>query len=245
MVGAALVALIYYIAQPWGNLLVSITDVLFVIVSGFCALLAFRVILRWRLGGAFGAIHLGLFLFVALQFLGETSWAIYELLLKTPIPYPSFADVFYLSGYVAGIASLVYFLRKFWRTLTKRSIFSAAVAAILILGLTAIFLVTPLATSTVSILEKAIDVAYPTLDAVLLLLVIFMFAAFRNAKIEPSWQWVSLGVFLTALADIIFSYGTLQKWYYSGHSFELLWLWGYMSLSLAFYHQRKAPADLD
>jgi hypothetical protein len=36
----------------------------------------------------------------------------------------------------------------------------------------------------------------------------------------------------------MFSLGTLQGWYYSGHPIELIQLWGYIALGLGFDEQR-------
>jgi len=53
-----------------------------------------------------------------------------------------------------------------------------------------------------------------------------------------AWVWISIGLLLSALADIMFSLGTLQGWYYSGHPIELIDLWGSIALGLGFDEQR-------
>jgi hypothetical protein len=94
--------------------------------------------------------------------------------------------------------------------------------------------------STEDLLTKSYDVAYPVLDSMLVVLAVFMFFVFRGGKMAGAWVWISLGLLLTALADIAFSLGTLQGWYYSGHPIELIQFWGYIGLALGFDEQRTA-----
>ena len=54
------------------------------------------------------------------------------------------------------------------------------------------------------------------------------------------WMWISIGLLLNAFADMLFSLGTLQGWYYSGHPVELVQLYGYIALGLGFYEQSEA-----
>lgn len=44
---------------------------------------------------------------------------------------------------------------------------------------------------------------------------------------------------MTALADIAFSLGTIEGWYFSGHPIELLWLWAYVAMGLGFHALSK------
>ena len=89
-------------------------------------------------------------------------------------------------------------------------------------------------------LSKSFDVAYPVLDSMLVVLAIFMLFVFRGGKMANAWVWISLGLFLSALADISFSLGTLQGWYYSGHPIELIQFSGYICFGLGLNEQRRA-----
>jgi len=94
--------------------------------------------------------------------------------------------------------------------------------------------------STEDFLTKIFDVAYPVLDSMLVVLAIFMFFAFRGGRMAGAWVWITLGLLLTALADIAFSLGSLQGWYYSGHPIDLIQFWGYIGLALGLDEQRDA-----
>jgi len=66
-----------------------------------------------------------------------------------------------------------------------------------------------------------------------------MLLIFEGAPPSTPWLWISVGIILTMIADISFSVGTLQGWYHSGHPIELLWVWGYIAMTLGFDDQRK------
>lgn len=239
IVVAVLVTVAYFGLQS-SELLAPVTDYVFVLASGICSILAFLVIRHWGFRGKVGVVHLGLFLGVFLWFLGDAAWAIYETVLQIEIPYPSFADVFYLAAFIPLAIGIVQFLWTFRASLKRRGAFVALGVGLLFFGLTYAFLIGPLVVSTEDFLTKSFDVAYPVLDSMLVVLAIFMFFVFRGGKMAGAWVWISLGLLLNALADIAFSLGSLQGWYYSGHPIELIQFWGYIALGLDFDEQRNA-----
>jgi hypothetical protein len=217
-----------------------VTDYVFVLASGICSILAFLVIRKWGFRGKLGIVYLGLFLGILLWFLGDTAWTIYETVLQIEIPYPSFADVFYLVGYIPIAIGIIQFLWTFRVGLKRERAFVALGVGLLFLCLTYAFLIAPLVGSTEDFLTKSYDVAYPVLDSMLVVLAIFMLFVFRGGKMAGAWIWISLGLLLTALADITFSLGSLQGWYYSGHPIDLIQFWGYIGLALGLDEQRTA-----
>jgi len=211
-----------------------------VITSGICSFLAFLAVRRWGFRGKFGFVHLGLFLGIFLWFLGDLTWTMYENLLQFPIPYPSFADVFYLAAYIPFTVGLFQFLRAFFSGVRRDRFLAALGVGMFFVALTSFTLIGPLVLSTEDLLTKTFDVTYPVLDSILVVLSLLMFAAFKGGKMAGAWVWISLGLLLSALADITFSLGTLQGWYYSGHPIELIQLWGYFALAIGFDEQRGA-----
>lgn len=241
---AAGLAAFYELAQSWGYLLALSTDLLFVLVSGACSLFALLVVRKWRAGGQLGLVRVGLFLAVFLWFWGELAWAIYEIVFQVLIPYPSLADLFYLGGYAPAALGMLLFLRVFRQIFTGLKALIAALSGLLIVGSTYVFLLNPLIAASTDVLAKVFDVAYPSLDAFLLILAIAMLIVFEGGVMAKSWLWISFALLLTAMADIAFSFGTLTEWYYSGHPVELLWLWGYIRLALGFEGQiRELPTS--
>ncbi len=240
-------AVFYAVAQSWGWWLGVSTDILFVLVSGTTAAFALLVVredrkraqtlthLRQRLR----SVHLGFFLAILLWFLGECTWSIYGVVLGVQVPYPSIADAFYLTGYIPAFVSIVGFMRIFQKLVTPLKKIVSALAGLLILGLTAVFLLTPLSASSSPAFVKAFDLAYPVLDAVMIALVTTRLIAFIGTSLGRPWTWIFCGLLSYSFADIMFSWGSLTGWYYSGHPIELLWLYGYLALALGFNRQRK------
>jgi hypothetical protein len=237
-VTAALATVAYFWLQSQA-LLDTVTDLMFALASGICAILAFLVIRKWGFRGKFGIVHLGLFLGVFLWFLGNATWVVYEAFLQTKIPYPSLADVFYFVAYIPATIGVVQFLWTFRSGFKRQWSLTALSVGLIFLGLTCVFLIGPLTMSAENSLAKIFDVAYPVLDSMLVILALFMFFTFKGGKMAGSWVWISLGVILTAMGGIMFSLGTLQGWYYSGHPVELIQFWGYIALALGFHEQRS------
>jgi len=73
-------------------------------------------------------------------------------------------------------------------------------------------------------LTLALDVAYPVMDLALFTLSFLGFLIFFEGKLGDAWLLISLGLVLTAVADLLFSYTTLQGIYFEGHPSELLYL---------------------
>jgi len=240
-------AVFYAVAQSWGWWLTASTDVLFVLTSGVTAVYALLVVMEDRrdvtalthLRQRLRRVHMGFFLAILLWFAGEFTWLIYEVILGVRIPYPSIADVFYLAGYVPALVSIVGFMMIFRKLVTFSKEIVSILVGLLIIGVTAAFLLYPLSISSSPAFVKVFDLAYPLLDAVLVALVMMRLIAFVGTSIGKPWIWIFSGLFLYSFADIMFSWGTLTKWYYSGHPIELMWLYGYLPLALGFNRQRK------
>jgi hypothetical protein len=232
-------AILYVVMQPGGFDLVMVSDILCALVSGLCAFFAFLVVLKFGARGIFGSVNLGLFLAVFLWFLGEVAWGVYEVVFHVLVPYPSVADVFYLLGYAPAIISVILFLRILSKELTGLKVMVALLVGLIVIGLTFSFLLNPLLSSSTGFLTKVFDLAYPSLDSILLILAFMMLLVFAGAPTSMSWFWISVGIILMTIADISFSFGTLYHWYYSGHATGLLYVWSYISLALGFDNKRK------
>jgi len=228
----------YLVAGSRGEMPAISSDILFVVVSGTCALLGFLVIKRWGTTGRLGTARLGIFLGVVMWFLGELTWTLYEIALQISIPYPSLADAFYLAGYLPMTVGTFQLLLVFRDLITRSRILFSAFLGALVVGLTSLLLLEPLITNSTDLITMILDLAYPTLDVIVLIPCLFMAVIFRGGVMAGSWRWISLGIALNVVADILFSHGTLTGWYFSGHPIELFYLWGYVSLGLGFQAQR-------
>jgi len=95
-----------------------------------------------------------------------------------------------------------------------------------------------------SILVASIDLAYPSLDLLLLAEAITGFLVFTTTRLKgrigKAWFLINAAILANVFADMSFSYITLNNTYYNGHPIELLFHWGYLFFALAFFvHARE------
>ena len=130
--------------------------------------------LRKNAGGPYRWTWVFLALWLASNFFADLAWAWYELVLRTPLPSPSLADLGYLCSYVFGFLTVVF---ATWRFSDKlRATESALDAMMITLGIAGIcwpLVLAPLLHSLSGGTEGLIALAYPLGD----LLVIAAFAS--------------------------------------------------------------------
>jgi len=228
----------------------SYTDFMYIFSNVFppfmsCAVLIVSVFaLRkyWEnLGDRFSKIWLGFTLGMAFWFLGAVGWTVYTLLLKLEIPYPSILDLTWLIGYVLIIVAIELYLRAFRFAISKVMYAVAAVAVSIGSFIVFILLVSPVlaVAEEEKIMVLLFDVTYLALDLILLSLSILGLLVFSRGKIALAWLLINSAILMNAIADMLFSYTTLQGTYYSGHYLELFFYWSSVLVALAFYMHMK------
>ena len=183
----------------------------------------------------FGFLAVG----VGLWFTAEIIWTYYQLGLGIETPFPSLADGFWLAGYVP----LTYHLYRIYKTVTKKVtggdtmvVMSALVAAMLAFLL---YLIFGISGQHQSVLELIINLAYPVLDAMLLIPAIVILWSFRRG--EPAythWVMISMFIIFVTVADIGFDYAlavdedsaSRQEWVW-----DMFYNAGYLSIAGALF----------
>jgi branched-chain amino acid transport system substrate-binding protein len=188
------------------------------IAAGLAIFLVYRQKLHGFHGKTHAALAVGLFLWLS----ADIVWAIYQLALDIVPPIPSLADYLWLSAY----GFLGYYLFGTYKEFQKRFNFGRKALLASIIG-NALFLSYIIAlTLSFSVLSNpkgigmfVVMVAYPILDATLMVPAIVILVEFRK---EPVWfiPWVceSLGIFLIAISDSWFALVVLTS------LVEQLWL---------------------
>ncbi len=183
----------------------------------------------------FGFLAVGL----GLWFTAEIIWTYYQLGLGIETPFPSLADAFWLVGY----APLTYHLYRIYNTVTTKItgkdtivVVSAMMAAVLAFLL---YLVFSISDQHPSVLELIINLAYPVLDAILLIPAIVILWSFRRG--EPAythWVMISLFIVFVTVADIGFGYALAVD---EDSASQQQWVWdmfynaGYLSIAGALF----------
>ncbi|MBV9178694.1 MAG: penicillin-binding protein activator [Nitrososphaeraceae archaeon] len=153
--------------------------------------------------------HFALAIGLSLWLCADIIWATYQIILEIVPPVPSPADFIWLTAY----GFFAYYLYATYDEFHKKLRFSRRVLIYSVIGSTiflgyivAITLSLSTLTTTRGITMFAVIIAYPILDAILMIPAISILVNFRN---EPIWftPWIceSLGIFLMAVSDSWFA----------------------------------------
>jgi ABC-type branched-subunit amino acid transport system substrate-binding protein len=177
--------------------------------AAIAASLAIFVAYRHRFHGPHAKAHVALSIGLSLWLCAEVTWAIYEIVLEVMPPIPSIADYLWLSAY----GFLAYYLFSTYREFKTKLKFSkkTLIISIIVSAIFAGYII--YLTTTISFLSSQRDIAmfivtiaYPILDAILMVPAIVILLDIRN---EPLWfiPWIceSLGLLLIALSDSWFA----------------------------------------
>ncbi|HZA07800.1 MAG TPA: hypothetical protein VE619_08860, partial [Nitrososphaeraceae archaeon] len=153
--------------------------------------------------------HFALAIGLSLWLCADIIWATYQIILEIVPPVPSPADFIWLTAY----GFFAYYLYATYDEFHKKLRFSRRILIYSVIGSTiflgyivAITLSLSTLTTPRGITMFAVIIAYPILDAILMVPAISILVNFRN---EPIWftPWIceSLGIFLMAISDSWFA----------------------------------------
>jgi len=233
-------ALVYAIGQQSPEFMLVFTNVLFPATAGVTAIFSFLTLKKygWIKKTQFFKIWLGFSLGILLWSLGELTWAVHVLYLNVN-PYPSLADGFYLGGYVFLFLALTLFFKMFQMGFSKPMLAETVSVTGVLAIVVGYVLLLPITASGDDSVTLALDIAYPSLDIILFFFAFAVLLIFIEGEVGKTWLFLTLGVILNVVADLLFSYAELKGFYYEGHPFELFWLWGYVAFLLGFHIHKK------
>ena len=242
LLGLAL-TLIYIFQASYPDSMYVFSNAFSPIIAGAAVIFAgFALKKYWgKLDDKFSRIWLAFTLGMAFWFLGELCWAIYTLALNVETPYPSIADAAWIIGYIPLFVAFHRYVRNFQFTVSRKLYrVGAAAIGLACLGSFAYFVAPVFADMAgKEALTIAFDIAYPALDLCLLGYALLALLIFMRGRIAFAWALIGSAVFMFALADMLFTYTTLQETYFSGHPLELAFHFGYILYALAFYVHTK------
>jgi len=226
----------------------TFTNILSPVIAAMAVLSSFFALRRYwdNIGSRLSKIWLCFTLGMLLWFLGEFGWAVYTLVLNVEIPYPSIADVFWLSGYLPLFIALLLYVQLFQPAISSKMFLGSGVIVAGVSAATFPPLIMPILAnaSQQDLLILGINLAYPFLDLALFLEAIIGLLVFTVTRVKSSvgvaWRFMNVAILLNVVADITFSYTNMDGTYYNGHPLELLFHFGYLLFALAFYvHARE------
>jgi len=210
----------------------SITDIMYIITTATFVALTIILVLRFKKTGDHGKAWLFLLGTAASWFLAETIWTVYELVYDKN-PFPSIADVFYISGYPLMFGFLMYYLKPVRRAVTKKMI-SGAILISVAMAIPSIYMayspepdVTPF--------ENVLATSYPILDSIIFMPAIIGIILFFRGEVNFTWSLICIGILCFAIGDIGFQYATFTDTYYTGHPADIILMWSYILFSFGVY----------
>ena len=165
---------------------------------------------------------------------GEFVWTFYELGLGRDVPFPSIADIGYLTAIpLAALATISFPTAPVRLSSRIRTVLDALIIAGSIFYLGWAVVLGPLyRASSGSLLEQAIGLAYPVGDILIISILLFVFTRAGPGGRAPLLL-LAAGLGSLAISDSAFAVLTLHKSYASGAITDAGWDLGYLLIALA------------
>jgi diguanylate cyclase (GGDEF)-like protein len=215
--------------QPIGHArLVAVDDVLQCIGPLLAVLLCLGSLRRQRHKAAL-FLGLGTLAYVV----GQSIWGYYELIIHQT-PFPSIADIAYLTGPSLLLIGILFLpARPLLLVSRTRMALDSLMIMTAILTFSWYFVLGPtILGGDNSLLAKIVGTAYPCSDVVLLLCLLLQWARQDDRQILSVLLLLSLGLITIVLADSMFDYLNLHNSYATTSLIDPLWSLGYQCIGL-------------
>lgn len=201
--------------------------------------ISLTIVWRQKLDGLNGRTYAAFAAGLGLWFVAEILWTYYTLFAEVD-PFPSLADVFWIAGYAPFAYHLIATYRFFGQVVRPHVIIIVSIAAGLFVGHTATLVSEAGSAAGEDLVSLVISLAYPVLDAVLIVPAVIVLASLRDGKLTLTpWIILSSSLLIIAAADSGFAY------YQAAGMEEEIWVWdllfctSYISMAATlFWHYR-------
>jgi hypothetical protein len=206
------------------------SDQLSIAGVALCVLVSLYIVTT-RSGGGFQAMGVSILAGMSLFLVAEVLWGYYEMALGENVPYPSLADLFWILGYGPLIFIGVQTVWKYHDYLTVRNL------VLIFLGwfVFFVFFVLPAVmigyADSADILSAVTVSAYPFLDSILLLFLVAILAIYRRARLLIYWRFLTAGIILFALGDLLYAHFVIRGIYHSGSLPDIFLLSSYLVIA--------------
>jgi signal transduction histidine kinase/DNA-binding response OmpR family regulator len=177
---------------------------------------------------------------------GEVIWGFYEVVLNVEVPFPSIADIGYLSAIPFAVAAMaVYPTAERSRATTRiRSVLDALIIATSVLFVSWAFVLAPaLQQGGATAFETVVSLAYPVGDVVIASVAIMAIHRGRVLGRLPLLL-VAVGMLANAVSDSVYAYLTQVGKYSSGDIIDLGWFTAYLLIALAAVVPSRAAEEV-
>lgn len=165
-------------------------------------------------------------------FVAEIIWAAYYFLMNVEVPYPSAADVFYIFGSIALVGAILLVTRGL-KVKPGVNIFVLLLVVVSAVAVVAIYTLLTDALSEGITTATILDLAYPVLDVICLVLIINLLTVSFGRGVLEAQIILTLGVVIMCISDIYFSISTALGTYSSGSLIDTLFAVSYILMAIS------------
>ena len=171
----------------------------------------------------------------------EVIWAVYDLVLRVPVPVPSWADLGYLTAIPVAVAALLCHPAMV-RTGTRhlRSLLDSLTVAAALLFMSWTLVLEPLWHSTdLSTIGGLVALAYPFGDVVMIFFIVRAVRQMTGGNGLTLWLLLA-GLLIMALADSAYAYMSTTNSYASPSPIDVGWIAAYLAIALAAFSSQPS-----
>jgi len=215
-----------------------ISDLAYQPVSLFAIIVAWRIAFNATLDSKLRRAWFILGLAVAAQMLGDTLWFYLEVILGQE-PFPSVADIFFLSFYPLALIGLLSLPSAPMKS-SERLRFLIDLAIIMVTAWMAIwfFIISPTAAQyETGRLDQILAAAYPVGDLVILGGIFTLLFRSNEHTVRSMLILYLTGLLLNVAGDLAYAYTSLEGTYVSGGWMDISWIIAYWFFALAAVRQ--------
>lgn len=207
----------------------DITDVTYGIGAMACGIICFWLFKKYRGSEIFEKTYLALGIAFTCFFVGDIIWNYYTIILLED-PYPSLADIFYISFYPLAMYHLVSNIKYFREKINPQTILLLVALSIIIIGWYSY-----LAIQEVDVIEfdTLLAIFYAALSAITLSLAILGLIVFYKSVLGQVWSLFASGMFILMVSDTWYYYAELGSGYTGNHPVNVLWTLAFMVIAYA------------
>ena len=167
---------------------------------------------------------------------GELIWSWYALFNSGAVPYPGLADIFYVAGYptiFAGVLLLPHLQSARWERV--RITLDALAGTVALTAITWTFYLRGAISinANATLLENAVNLAYPVGDLILLVGLMMIFTWRSELQFDGRLLVIGAGMALTVAADMTYVLLLNNGSYVDGAAMDAIWLGGYGLFALS------------
>ena len=172
--------------------------------------------------------------------LGDDTWSIYNVILHTAVPYPSFADALYLAGYPFLFAGILRLTRSSNVSIRREDNADAVVVSLGALAISWHFLMSSYVhDSALGSFGMLVNLTYPMMD-IALVFILFRTLVFGDSR-RPFLRILAVAMMVMCFGDFTYDLLVLHNSYQTGNVCDALFLIEYVLVAAAALHPSVSP----